>query len=57
MPIINSILAELDQESKTTLRVLERVPSESLTWTPHPKSMTLGALAWHIASIPADEVI
>jgi len=53
MPIITAVLGELDQESKTTLRVLERVPTEKLSWTPHPKSMTLGALAWHIASIPA----
>jgi uncharacterized damage-inducible protein DinB len=53
MPIINAILGELEQESPVTLRVLERVPSDKLAWTPHPKSMTLGALAWHIASIPA----
>ena len=53
MPIINAILPELDQEAKTTLRVLERVPAEHLSWTPHVKSSSLGKLAWHIASIPA----
>lgn len=52
MPIINSILGELDQEAKTTLKVLERVPAEQLSWTPHPKSSSLGKLAWHLASIP-----
>ena len=53
MPIINAILPELDIEAKTTVRVLERVPSDRLDFTPHPKSSTLGKLAWHIASIPA----
>jgi uncharacterized damage-inducible protein DinB len=52
MPIINAILGELDQEAKTTVRVLERVPQEHLDWTPHEKSTPLGRLAWHIASIP-----
>lgn len=52
MPIIDSILAELDQESRATTRILERVPDAHLDWTPHPKSMTLRKLAWHIASIP-----
>lgn len=53
MPIINAILGELDQEAKGTMRVLERVPSEHLRWAPHPKSSSLGKLAWHIATIPA----
>jgi uncharacterized damage-inducible protein DinB len=56
MPIINAVLhaflGELDQEAKTTVRVLERVPQEHLDWTPHEKSTPLGRLAWHIASIP-----
>ena len=53
MPIIDSILAEVDYELPTTLRVLERVPGDRLDWTPHPRSMSLGKLAWHIAVIPA----
>jgi uncharacterized damage-inducible protein DinB len=53
MPIINALLPELDNEAKTTVRVLERVPGEHLSWTPHPKSSSLGKLAWHIASVPA----
>jgi len=52
MPILDSILGEIDFELPTTLKVLERVPQEHLAWTPHPKSMTLGKLAWHIAAIP-----
>jgi len=53
MAIIDSILAEIDYELPTTLRVLERVPQHNLDWTPHPKSMPIGKLAWHIAVIPA----
>src|SRR5262245_22386425 len=52
MPIVDSILAELDQEAATTRRVLERVPEASLTWKPHPKSMSLGQLALHVATTP-----
>ncbi len=52
MPIITPILGELDHEARTTTRVLERVPRERLDWTPHAKSMSLGKLAWHIATIP-----
>ena len=46
------LLAELEQEADATRRVLERVPNDRLTWRPHPKSMTLGALALHVAQIP-----
>jgi uncharacterized damage-inducible protein DinB len=52
MRIVDPILAELDQEAATTRRLLERVPSHKLAWTPHPKSMTLGQLALHIAQVP-----
>jgi uncharacterized damage-inducible protein DinB len=48
-PMIN----EIEQEAVTTRTVLERVPADKLSWRPHPKSMSLGQLALHIASIPA----
>ena len=48
----DALLAEIDQEGKTTKRVLERLPDEKLTWKPHPKSMTLGQLAMHVATLP-----
>lgn len=47
-----SLIQELDQECKTTRRVLERVPSDKLGWKPHEKSMSLGQLAIHVASVP-----
>ena len=52
MRIIDGLLAELDQEAATTRRVLERVPQEHLSWRPHPKSMSLGQLALHVAVVP-----
>ena len=52
MGIIDGMLAELEQEAATTRRVLERVPQEHLTWKPHPKSMSLGQLALHVAIVP-----
>jgi uncharacterized damage-inducible protein DinB len=53
MPIIDMLLQELEQEAQTTRRVLERVPDGHLGWKPHPKSMSLGQLALHIATVPA----
>lgn len=48
-----AILQEFEQESKTTRRVLERVPADKLAWKPHPRSMSLGQLALHVAMTPA----
>ncbi|MBI2688132.1 MAG: DinB family protein [Acidobacteria bacterium] len=52
MSKIQGLLQELEQEARTTRRVLERVPEDRLTWKPHEKSMTLGQLALHVANIP-----
>ena len=52
MTIATAILAELEYESAATLKTLERVPREHFEWRPHTKSMALGQLAWHIATIP-----
>jgi uncharacterized damage-inducible protein DinB len=53
MPLANALIAELELEGKSTVRMLERVPADKLDWTPHPKSLTLGRLAWHLVSIPS----
>jgi uncharacterized damage-inducible protein DinB len=47
-----AFLQEFEQECKTTRRVLERVPSDKLAWKPHAKSMSLGKLALHVATVP-----
>lgn len=50
--IATALLAEFEHELNTTRRFLERVPENQLTWRPHEKSLTVGQLAFHIASIP-----
>ena len=52
MKIIDGLLAELEQEAETTRRVLERIPQAHLSWKPHAKSMSLGQLALHVATVP-----
>ena len=51
--MIEPMVNELRQEAQTTKRVLERVPSDKLSWKPHQRSMSLGQLSLHVASIPA----
>lgn len=52
MRLVDPLIAELEQEADTTRRVLERIPEARLSWRPHPRSMSLGQLALHIATIP-----
>ena len=52
MKTADLFISELTREGATTRRVLERVPDEHLAWRPHAKSMSLGALAYHIAILP-----
>jgi uncharacterized damage-inducible protein DinB len=52
--MLDSLLNELYQEATVTRRILERVPGDRLEWRPHPKSMSLGQLAMHVASIPGN---
>ncbi len=52
MPAVEVFIQELEQEAATTRRVLERVPTDQLEWRPHPKSMSLGQLALHVATVP-----
>jgi uncharacterized damage-inducible protein DinB len=54
MKMIDGLLAELEQEASTTRRVLERIPQTHLSWRPHPKSMSLGQLALHVATVPGN---
>jgi uncharacterized damage-inducible protein DinB len=50
--VTQPFISELEQEAKSTRRVLERVPADKLDWQPHPKSMKLGQLALHVANLP-----
>ena len=53
MKLSETLLPEMDQEMKTTRRVLERVDGNQLGWKPHEKSMSLGQLAGHLAELPS----
>lgn len=54
MSIAQALVAELEQEAHATRRVLERVPQAHLSWKPHPKSLSLGQLALHVATVPGN---
>jgi|SRR5579883_213539 len=47
-----ALLPEFDEEMKNTRKILERVPDGKFDYQPHPKSMTLGRLASHVAELP-----
>ena len=51
MALNEPIIAEMEHESAATRKALERVPEDKFSWKPHEKSMTLGALASHVAEI------
>jgi len=53
MSIITKLLTELDQEAKTTRKMLALVPEDKYDWKPHEKSMKMISLATHIAELPA----
>ena len=46
------LLQDYDTEISNTRRTLERVPEGINDWACHPKSMPLGKLAMHCASLP-----
>ena len=50
---IAELIQEFEAEANTTWRVLERVPTDKLAWSPHVKSMSLGRLAMHLATAPS----
>ena len=53
MRMIDPLIMEFDRECATTRKMLERVPEARFDWTPHVKSMNLGKLATHVATLPA----
>jgi len=50
MTISEALLTEFDQEMANTRKTLERVPNKP-DFQPHPKSMSLGKLAPHVAEL------
>lgn len=51
MNYIQALIEEIKEESVITAKMLERVPEDKYDWQPHPKSMTMIALATHLADI------
>lgn len=45
-------LGDLDHELRLTRTLLERVPDGQMDYRPHPRSMPLGSLAMHVATLP-----
>jgi uncharacterized damage-inducible protein DinB len=52
MALADALLPEFDHEMTVTRKLLERVPEDQFDWKPHQKSMSLGELAQHVATIP-----
>ena len=52
MSLIKFFLNQLEEEAVSTKKMLEIVPDDKYDWRPHPKSMTIRALATHVAEIP-----
>jgi uncharacterized damage-inducible protein DinB len=53
MSIAESLIPEFNNEMKTTRSLLERVPEDKADWKPHQKSMSLGKLSIHLATLPS----
>ncbi|MGH9318661.1 MAG: DinB family protein [Vicinamibacteria bacterium] len=54
LPAAEALVAEIDSEAPITRRVLERLPADRYDWRPHPKSLSAGELARHVATIPGN---
>jgi uncharacterized damage-inducible protein DinB len=54
--ITREMLAEFEQQAPLTRKFIERLPEDKLTWKPHPKSLTAGQLAYHLAFTPGSVV-
>ena len=52
MSISELLLPEFDEEMANTRKLLERVPEGKNDFVPHAKSMPLGKLASHVATMP-----
>ena len=56
MDFQKELIAEYDREAASTRKMLAAIPADvDFTYKPHPKSMSLGNLAGHIAETTAGE--
>jgi uncharacterized damage-inducible protein DinB len=53
MPALKDVMfCDLERELAVTRKVLAAIPADRLDWKPHAKSMSLGQLAIHVATLP-----
>jgi uncharacterized damage-inducible protein DinB len=52
MSIAELLLQDYDVEAKSTRTTLERIPENLAEFKPHEKSMPMGRLAMHVATLP-----
>ena len=52
MTVAEMQLQDFDMEMGMTRRTLERVPEDKVAYKPHDKSMAMGRLAMHVATLP-----
>ena len=52
MSIANLLLEDFDAEMSGVRKTLERIPEQNPEFVPHDKSMAMGRLAMHVASLP-----
>jgi len=52
MALNKALIGELQHEAASTRKMLERVPTDKLSWKPHDRSMALGKLATHVSDLP-----
>lgn len=53
MSLDQQLFTDLESELAITRRTLEALPNDRMDYTPHAKSMKLGALAHHVADLPS----
>ena len=53
MTISEILLQDYDVEAKNTRTTLERIPAHLAEFKPHEKSMPMGRLAMHVATLPS----
>ncbi|HTA80710.1 MAG TPA: DinB family protein [Terracidiphilus sp.] len=58
MDFQKELIAEYERETAATRKILDAIPDDAdFSWKPHPKSMSLGKLAGHVADTNGDWAI
>ncbi|MCS1350839.1 DinB family protein [Mechercharimyces sp. CAU 1602] len=49
--VLQGLMMEIKHEAKATRTLIERIPTDKLSWKPHERSSSLGELSMHMASL------